>query len=257
MNKRLNFFWRLLATGFCFATFSIGGLFLTLFILQPMLLMRDREQRARRTRWWIHKSFGAFMGLMECLGIMRLTVEGREHLQNHNNALILANHPTLVDVVALVSLMPNVSCVVKEALWRSPFLGGVVRAANYISNSNPETLLQDCANDIAGGKPLLIFPEGTRTRSGEALNFLRGASYIALACQRPILPILIYCTPPTLSKQTRWYQIPQQKFHLRVKILPPESVSRWVEGVEVPTLAARRLTLALETFFTQQLERYE
>jgi 1-acyl-sn-glycerol-3-phosphate acyltransferase len=191
---------------------------------------------------------------MELMGIMRLSVENGERLKTCENVLVLANHPTLIDVVALISLMPNASCVVKAALWRSPFLGGVVRAADYISNSQPEDLLQDCARDIDNGNPLIIFPEGTRTRPGESLRFLRGASYIALSSGRPLLPVLISCQPSTLTKQQKWYQIPERRFDLRVKILPPENIEQWVSETDVPTIAARKLTQSLEAFFTHKLE---
>jgi 1-acyl-sn-glycerol-3-phosphate acyltransferase len=168
--------------------------------------------------------------------------------------LVLANHPTLIDVVALISLMPNASCVVKQALWRSPFLGGVVRAADYISNSRPEALLEDCARDLQSGNPLIIFPEGTRSRPGQPLRFLRGASYIALGSGRPLLPVLISCEPSTLTKLQKWYQIPERRFHLKVKILPAENIAQWIDATDAPTIAARKLTQALEAFFTHKLE---
>lgn len=256
MSGRLDYLWRLCATGFCFAAFSGGGLLLSLFVFPPMLLIRNKARRTRLARYCIHKSFAFFMGMMAVLGIMRLSVQGREHLAANRNVLVLANHPTLIDVVALISLMPTASCVVKRALWDSPFLGGVVRAADYISNSSPEDLLVDCARDIAGGSPLVIFPEGTRSRPSEPLHFLRGASYIALNCGRPILPVLITCKPSTLTKQEKWYQIPERRFHLEVKILPPESISQWVAADDAPTIAARRLTQALEAFFTHKLESH-
>lgn len=254
MRQRLNYCWRLLATAFSFALFSLGGLLMSLLVFTPMLMIRDRTKRKRMARWCIHKSFKCFIGFMESVGIMRLEVENGERLGNCDNMLILANHPTLIDVVALISLMPNASCVVKAALWRSPFIGGVVRAADYISNSQPEDLLRDCARDLDNGNPLIIFPEGTRSQPGQALRFLRGASYIALDSGRPLLPVIISCTPSTLTKQQKWYQIPERRFDLRVKILSPENVAQWVDAAETPTIAARKLTQALEAFFTHKLE---
>lgn len=250
----LNYLWRLVGTGLSFSLFSLGGLAMSLLVFPPMLLIRDRHRRKKLARWAIHKAFKAFIGFMELMGVMRLEVEGRERLKHCGNVLILANHPTLIDVVALVSLMPNASCVVKAALWRNPFIGGVVRAADYISNSTPEDLLTDCAEDINSGNPLIIFPEGTRTRPGEPLRFLRGASYIALNSGRPLLPILIRCEPSTLTKQQKWYQIPERRFHLSVKILPQENIAQWIDTNDVPTIAARKLTHSLEAFFTHKLE---
>ncbi|MBS0545681.1 MAG: 1-acyl-sn-glycerol-3-phosphate acyltransferase [Proteobacteria bacterium] len=252
MASRLDYCWRLVATGGCFAVFSIGGLALTTLVF-PALLLVPRRHRPARARRVIQQSFRLFMWLMETVGIMRLEIIGRERLRDCRRTLVLANHPTLVDVVALISQMPAASCVVKEALWRNPFLGGVVRAADYISNSGPETLLDDCATDLTAGNPLVIFPEGTRSQPGEPLRFLRGAAYVALKSGMPILPVLIECAPSTLTKREKWYQIPPRRFHLRLRVLEPLTIDRWVDRAEPPAIAARRLTLALETYFTRQL----
>lgn len=254
MTASLNYYWRLAATGGCFAAFGIGGLALSVLVF-PILLLIPGKARSRRARWIIHKSFGIFMRLMETVGIMRLEVIGGDRLRHCRNTLVLANHPTLIDVVALISLMPEASCVVKRALWKNPFLGGVVRAADYVSNSEPENLIDDCADDLAAGNPLIIFPEGTRSPPGKPLRFLRGAAYIALKSGVPILPVLIECSPTTLTKREKWYQIPHRRFHLRVEVLAPTSASRWIKAGDASTIAARKLTLALETYFTQELER--
>jgi 1-acyl-sn-glycerol-3-phosphate acyltransferase len=255
MNAGINYYWRLFATGGCFATFGFGGLALTIFVF-PFFILLPRKKRTLRARWVIHKSFGLFMWFMETVGIMRLEVIGGDRLRNCRKTLVLANHPTLIDVVALISLMPEASCVVKRALWKNPFLRGVVSAADYISNSDPEKLIADCADDLVAGNPLIIFPEGTRTQPGRPVRFQRGASYIAMKSELPILPVLIHCSPSTLSKRERWYHIPHRRFHLRIEVLEPISASRWGEHDEASTIAARRLTQTLETYFTQELAHH-
>jgi 1-acyl-sn-glycerol-3-phosphate acyltransferase len=256
MSGGLNYYWRLLATAGCFAVFGIGGLLLTLLVFPVVALCCGPRTRSTRVRWIIHKAFGAFIWLMESVGIMRFELIGGERLRHCRNTLVLANHPTLIDVVALISLMPAASCVVKQRLWRNPFLGGVVRAADYINNSLPETLIDDCSKDLAAGHPLIIFPEGTRSVPGRPLHFLRGASYIAMNSGVPVLPVLIDCHPTTLSKRERWYRIPQRRFHLRLEVLKPIAVNQWVTpNVSLP-IAARRLTHALEAYFTQELKNH-
>ena len=255
MIARLNYLWRLMATGGCFAVFGLGGFALSALVF-PVLRAFPNDVCLHRTRRVIHKSFSNFLRLMEAVGIMRMEVVGADKLRSCRNALVLANHPTLIDVVALVSLMPMASCVVKQALWKNPFLGGVVRAAGYISNSDSDSLIDDCARDLKEGNPLIIFPEGTRTRPGEPLNFLRGAAYIALRSGLPILPVLIDCNPTTLTKREKWYHIPHRSFHLRIRVLDPVSIDQWVQPDVPQTLAARKLTHAFELFFTQELTKW-
>ena len=254
----INYYWRVIATGCCFAAFGLGGLVLSSVVFPVLCFLPGgaREQDVQRVRSTICKSFGAFLRLMETMGIMHLEVVGADTLRRARNVLVLANHPTLIDVVALVSLMPQASCVVKQALWKNPMLGGVVRAAGYISNSDSDSLIDDCSNDLKSGHPLLIFPEGTRSRPGEPLHFLRGAAYIALRSGLPILPVLIDCSPSTLTKRERWYHIPHRPFRLRIRVMEPCDIRQWVGANEAPAIAARRLTQALETHFTQELMQW-
>ena len=251
----LDYYWRLAATGGCFAAFGIGGLLLSTLVF-PTLQFLPAERRKSRARWLIHKSFGIFMRLMQAAGVMRFEVTGAERLRDCRHTLVLANHPTLIDVVALVSLMPDASCVVKRDLWKNPFLGGVVRAAGYISNAEPEQLIADCAEDVAAGNPLLVFPEGTRSQPGRPLHFLRGAAYMALASGMPILPVLIRCSPATLAKNDKWYRIPPCRFRLAIEVHEPVAASRWVAPGDRSPIAARRLSEAMERYFTKALEQH-
>jgi 1-acyl-sn-glycerol-3-phosphate acyltransferase len=262
--QHLNYGWRVLATGFCFVCFGLGGLALTLLVF-PFLFALPQHQRTPLARRIISRSFRVFLRLMVFVRMMYFEIEGQHKLKNSQCTLVLANHPTLVDVVALISLLPSASCVVKQALWNNPFLKGVVRAADYISNSEPEQLLQDCAADLAKGCPLVIFPEGTRTparaqnnNSPTRLKFLRGAAYIAVQSGLPnltIQPILIQCTPPTLMRGLPWYQVPSRRFCLRIKVLDAVAVPSFKDVS--PALAARRLTHIWEDFFTQQLINFD
>lgn len=55
---------------------------------------------------------------------------------------------------------------------------------------------------------MVVFPEGTRSPPGRMGKFKRGAAEIALRSRAPVLPVIITCVPPTLSKESKWYQIP-------------------------------------------------
>jgi 1-acyl-sn-glycerol-3-phosphate acyltransferase len=250
----LDYYWRLAATGACFAAFGVGGVLLSTLVFPTLRLLPERN-RSLHARWLVHKSFGLFMQLMQAVGVMRFDVVGADRLRNCRHTLVLANHPTLIDIVALVSLMPAATCVVKRTLWKNPFFGGVVRAAGYISNSEPEKLIEDCAEELSAGNALIIFPEGTRSEPGKALHFQRGAAYIALESGMPILPVLIHCDPATLAKNEKWYQIPQRRVHLRIEVLQPVAASLWVQPGDRSPIAARKLSTALEQHFTRELKQ--
>jgi 1-acyl-sn-glycerol-3-phosphate acyltransferase len=257
--KRLNYYWRVFATGLCFATFSIGGLVLS-FIVIPVIsvLSADLQDRRRRTRHCIHRTLRFFTRMMSVLGVIEFdTREAAKTLLTHHGKVVIANHPSLIDVVVLISLMPHADCVVKNELWDNPWIGQVLRAAQYINNSGDvELLISTCQQSLNEGYSLIIFPEGTRTTPGEALVLQRGASNIALRCKVPLVPVLISCEPTTLTKNEKWYSVPSRKvkFSLRVD----EVIDTVGFETETPSVAvkARHLTAQIQNYYTKSLKQY-
>jgi len=240
-GRKLNHVWRIFATGFVFVLFGVGALFISLTMFPLLRLSTWKADTARRRiQRAMQLTFRAYMETMRVLGILTYHVEGAERLREPGR-LIVANHPTLLDVVLLVSQMPEVDCIVKRGLWRNPFLRWPVSWAGYLPNSEGEALIEECSATLRRGHSLLVFPEGTRTVPGRPLRMQRGAAHIALAADSEILPVTIACDPPTLFKGNPWYRVPARRFHLNVVVGTPVAARDFVRGNEVPARAARRL----------------
>lgn len=255
----LNYCWRVVATGLCFATFSIGGLLLSLVAIPVIsLLSADAADKRRRTRRLVHYILRFFMRMMTVLGVIEFDLaDARKALREQHGKVIIANHPSLIDVVVLISLMPHADCIVKNELWDNPCIAAVLRAAQYINNSgSPEQVLNACQRSLVEGYSLIIFPEGTRTTPGEPLVLQRGASNIALRCGTAIVPVLISCEPATLTKNQKWYSVPptKVKFSLRVD----ETIDTVGFETEAPSVAirARHLTAQIQNYYIKSLKRY-
>ncbi|STJ08798.1 phospholipid biosynthesis acyltransferase [Escherichia coli] len=142
LMSRLEWTWRLVMTGLCFALFGLGGLLLSVVWFNILLvLVWDTSRRRRLARRSIAASFRLFLTVAKGLGVLDYRIDGAEILRQERGCLVVANHPTLIDYVLLASVMPETDCLVKSALLKNPFLGGVVRAADYLINSEAETLL--------------------------------------------------------------------------------------------------------------------
>ena len=259
MNEsgRLNRAWRVFATGFSFTCFGLGAVLLG-FTVWPVLRLSSRDSRVSvaRVQRAVSMSMRVFVWLMKSLGLLTYEVRGRERLAARGQ-FVVANHPTLIDVVFLVSFMPEVDCIVKQALWRNVFLRWPVYWAGYISNATGEGLVAACAAALTRGRSLMVFPEGTRTRPGEPLTFQRGAAQIALAAARDLRPVTITCDPITLHKGNPWYRVPPRRPHWVIAVGDPIPISTFLRAAEPQPLAARHLTQALAQWFdvsiTQQL----
>ena len=247
---RLDHAWRVLGTGVSFVAFGVGGLLGGL--LFPLLwLVRDERRRRLLARRVVQRSFAAHVSLMHRLGVLTYEVVGRERLQREG-LLILANHPTLIDVVMLISLLPNADCVVKSAVARNHWMRGPVRAAGYIANDDGSGLVDDCIAAVRAGGTLVIFPEGTRTIPGQAPRLQRGAASIAARGRLDITPVRISCTPLTLTKGQKWYRVPSRRFHMRLVVGEDLAIAPFLSEPGVArgeALAARRITDYLTRYF--------
>jgi 1-acyl-sn-glycerol-3-phosphate acyltransferase len=257
---RLNSAWRAGVVAFCFALVGLGGL-LYVVTLFPALRLGPggRSGHTRRVRAVIRWSFRQVVRILRVGGVMRVEQRNADLLAASRGkpVLVLANHPCYLDILVLLALIPDALCVVKSYVWWNPFYGGVVRAAGYLSNDDPEQLIDACAEALRAGSPLIIFPEGTRTSPGAPLHFMRGAARIALASGAAIQPILLRCDPPAFTREGHWYQQPAAGFRLSIEARPLIGASELLAGESTEGFKPRALTRALERFFTTQLESYE
>jgi len=216
---RADGYWlRLPATAMCFAAFGVAAFVLGLVVL-PILgrVHRDPVQRRQFARSVIAGAMRAFVHFMRGVRVMDLSFDGRE-LLGKPGQMIVANHPTLIDVLFLLGFTPQATCIVKSALFSNVFTRGALRAADYIPNTPTDEMVLRAERELREGQTLIIFPEGTRTVPGRPLELQRGAANIALRGAAALTPVFIACEPPTLSKHEPWYRIPPRRarFTLRV-----------------------------------------
>ena len=180
--------------------FGLGAMVIDVLILPVLRLVSWRRGNLqRRMQLLIHHAFRLFAWFMTTIGLIRVTWVGRERLRERP-ILVVANHPTLLDVVFLVAHMPQADCIVKTAAERHPLLRRLVKGAGYIPNDRPEPLIAAGTESLRQGRSLLLFPEGTRSPEGRLGVFRRGAARIALRSGRDLVPVVITCSPPTLRE---------------------------------------------------------
>lgn len=249
-RSRLNHKWRVFATGLSFATFGLGGIVLsTTFIPLLYLCIWNAAQRKRVAREIVRVAFRLFTRWMGVLGVINYDFNTDE-LKQVSGRIIIANHPTLIDVVALIGLTPRPDCVVKADLFRNPFMRVIICSTGYISNSDPALLIRDCKESLAQGNNLIIFPEGTRTKENQQIKFQRGAANIALRTRTPFIALQINCYPSTLRKGEPWYNSPPQKPTLSIRYIKQIQLDKYFDMACV-SQASRQLTRDLETFYQQ------
>jgi 1-acyl-sn-glycerol-3-phosphate acyltransferase len=254
MFTRIKQFGKIITSGFLFGCLGVGGCLCTL-ILQPVLAVLPGGEAARRRRAEraVRLFFRAFVFGLSKSGILRVETEGLPTEAQLPGSIILANHPSYLDIVILIALLPGTLCVVKEHVWNNFFFGRIVRAAGFIPNLGTDDVLERGRQALASGKSMVIFPEGTRTVAGHPLQFHRGAAHLALRSGATIFPLCITVTPPLLAKGDRWYQVPAPTCVFRITCGEPMRCTGPVPEDALLPRRARELTHALEARYLKEL----
>ena len=250
LGWRLNWLWRSAATGFCFAVFGVASIVagITLF---PLLCLttRDPDVARRRAQALTHHWFGAFSRLMAALGAIHYEIHGAERLRERG-VMIVANHPSLIDVVLLLGYLPEVDCIMKPAIFENPFMKRPANWLGYIAQRSPEQLFADVSAALRKRHSVLIFPEGTRTVPGQPIRMGHGAARMAVETGATILPVAIRVTPPHLFKHEPWWRAPVSLPHYVLTVGEPYPAARFLNEADgVPSVAARRLSRHWEQHF--------
>lgn len=133
-------------------------------------------------------------------------------------AIIIANHQSIIDLTAIIGMVPKLVVITKKYVWHSPFFGWSVRMAGYMhSEQGIEHIDRTVAQRIAEGYSVLIFPEGTRSPDLKVHRFHQGAFLLAERHKLDILPIAVYGNGMILSKRQPLLVKPG---HSVLKVLP-------------------------------------
>ena len=224
--KTLDYFRRFFATLFGFILFGVAGVLFKIALLPYTLKSTKGDiKRQLEARRMIGKVWRFFVGYLQWSGVLSVRFNGLEKL-GRPGQLILANHPSLLDVVLLISHYSEPNVLVKKDLLHNPSMKSQIIASGYIPNDESMEMLEEIDAVFKSGQSLLIFPEGTRTGWDGQVKMHRGAVSLGLRSASVITPVCIKMTPPNFKKGQPWYKIPPQKIHYEITvgddILPEE-----------------------------------
>ena len=138
--------------------------------------------------------------------LWRVTVRGRELFRSDQTYVMVANHLSLLDILVLFRLRKHFTWVSKLENFKVPVIGWNMRLNHYVElrrgdRASVQQMLATCERELRGGTSVMIFPEGTRSRSGALQPFKAGAFDLALTTGLPILPVVFEGTSLALPKR--------------------------------------------------------
>jgi len=244
---------RVLLTGSSFVFFWSGGALLSWVVL-PILSRRrmPKQEKKRHYQEWLQWGFRVFHDYMRLWGLTDYDPRKVALDLPDGPYVMITNHPTLVDVTAVMSAVGRPAIVVGNEWWKGE-VSRLLELCGHIKGADGPlgagSVAVQALERLAEGQPVLIFPEGTRSPKHGLHPFHRGAFEIARRAKVPIVPVFITADPAWLMKHQRWFQVPDRMNRMRVVNLPG------VEN-EVPEDSSKELAERFRTLYQERLDAW-
>jgi 1-acyl-sn-glycerol-3-phosphate acyltransferase len=218
--------WRVALAALAFIGFGAGGALLSWIVLPLLSLDPNRVRRQRRCQRVVQCAFVLFHDYMRVCGLVAYDPRGVPRSLPDGPLLLAPNHPTLVDVTALIAAYGELCVVAKRSLFRNPLIGPLLRLCGHIEagdkafGSPQSAVVEQAVDRLRQGHRVLMFPEGGRSPEHGLRRFHAGPFRVAFAAQVPLVPVVITAEPPGLKKHQAWYQIPLTPIELAITALP-------------------------------------
>lgn len=238
-----------------FTYFGLGSVFFSWVVL-PLATVteRDPDQAVRRSQKLVSLGFRSFHAVMRATGRFSYLPDAAGLGPTDEASVIVSNHPTLVDVTALLASLVYGCTVVRHGLYHSVFWGSLMRRVGNLDAGDGGVMsggavLSDALDRLSRGHPVLLFPEGSRSPAGGLRRFRSGAFELACRAKVPVRAYYISVDPPTLTKGTPWYALSPTP-----SVMTVEPIGRFDPGDH--DYDPRRLRTVVETCYREHLARW-
>ncbi len=195
------------------------------------------------TRHLIALGFTIYLWFLRLFCSVRIDCSALDSLKHQSGLIIVANHPSLLDAVILLSKLPNATCVMKASLRKNPLFGAMARLSGYISNEDSMKLVKQSCAELKKDTHLVLFPEGTRSDTLRVNPFGQVAALIASRSGASIQTVFIRFSTSYLGKSGPLFQKPSLPLTIKITI----------GSIFAPISSVPVLTERLESYYRQNL----
>ena len=220
---------------FCFFIFGIGAVILN-FLLFPFI--KNNKELCSDI---IHNTWRFFVNLMMFLKLFRLDVKNLEKIENK---VIVSTHPSFIDIVILIALIPRSTCFVKKELAHNPILKNLVTSIFITNEVELDELKSESKKMLDRGFNVIIFPSGIRHRRDEFPKIRKGASLVALNAGKNVVPIRMFSDRDFLFINQPFYAVSDRCVNFEIEQMREINIADFIGESEIIT--KQRLTNKIE-----------
>lgn len=151
-------------------------------------------------------------GVLLRVSLSPVEIVGLDHIPQPRTAVYVANHLSYMDTPVLYAKLPfQFRILAKSGLWKVPFIGWHLHRSGQVpvDQSSARSSIMSLNGGVAAlkaGLPLVLFPEGGRSATGQTRSFLSGGAFMAIRAQVPLVPVTVIGT---------YELLPIHVYHLR------------------------------------------
>ena len=189
----------------------------------------------------IHNTWRFFVNLMMFLKLFRLDVK---KLKKIENKVIVSTHPSFIDIVILIALIPRSTCFVKKELAYNPILKNLVTSIFITNEVELDELKAESKKMLDRGFNVIIFPSGIRHRRDEFPKIRKGASLVALNAGKNVVPVRMFSDRDFLFINQPFYAVSDRCVNFEIEQMREINIADFIGESEIIT--KQRLTNKIE-----------
>lgn len=206
--------------------FALGALKIGLVIFPIVSLFKKGTKRRECFANIVQEAWQLFILIMVKTNVIKINIKG--NLSEINGKIVVASHPSFIDIILLIGSMPKSLCLAKKELLKNPIMRNIVKSLYIVNDIDIDLFIKNSTEALNDGYNIIIFPTGTRTKVGEKIKIHKGAAQIAIASKMDIIPIKITTDYPFLCKNSYPLDAGSNPINYNIEIQPAININEFL-----------------------------
>lgn len=197
--------------------FTVGAILLGILIFPTVkFFSKGEKDYKQRCAAIVNKLWFLLIKYLKLIQI--IDFEYDKKITKIENKIIVASHPSFIDIVLLIALIPNSLCLAKNSILNNFIMRNIVKSLYITNDGTIDDFLAKSKKALDYGFNIIIFPTGKRVDEGEEVQIHKGAAKLSILTKKPIVPIKITTSEPFLTKNRSIFQIGKNIVNFQLEI---------------------------------------